>query len=149
MKTKINTQSIQFSTETRKELEINWREAEKQCKHHSQEAERYRELVRHYNAILGTSKNGPHKGEKTDGSQNESALSPTDFVLELLNKSPNRWISIQEFLFMSRSAFESGEVLNRSGKIENSIHSVLTRFRNNHLVFTKGHRESRKYKMKT
>lgn len=131
-----------FSEDTRKELLENRRLAKAQLKQDKAKADLSRQLVEHYSAILGESQGGQKNGEKSDD------LTPTAFVNKLLHESPVRWISIQEFLFRGRSAFDSGEIVNRGGEIESSIHGVLTRFRNKHLVQTKGHRLSRKYKLK-
>ena len=144
MKLKEILELADFSEGARKELEEKKRKFEKKLREHSQIADDCRILIEHFNALLGVTKRGQNKEEKSG-----SALTPTKFVKKLLEDSPDRWISIQEFLFQGRSAIESGEVKINSGSIENSIHSVLTRFRTNRQVQTKGKRDSRKYKLKT
>lgn len=143
MKNREKKELTDFSENARKELEGKRRVAEKQWKYHSQEADSYRHHLEHLDAILGISQNRQDKGEKAD-----SALTPTKFVKELLERSPDRWISIQEFLITGRTAAESGEVVTRGAEIESSIHGVLSRFRKKRLVLTKGNRDSRKYKLK-
>lgn len=130
-----------FTDDTVNELKEKREHAEEQQRHHTQEAEKWGKLVVNLDIILAISNNGRISTEKT-------ILSPTEFVMSLLNATPDRWIPVREFLFKGRTAFEKGQVSNRSGTIENSIHSVLTRLRVNQKVFTKGKRETRKYKLK-
>ena len=140
MNNRDNILLVPFSEEVRKELFENRRRAKAQLKHDLAKADESSKLFEHYNAILGESQGGQGNGEMSVG------LSPTEFVNKLLNESPDRWIPIQEFLIRGRSALDSGEIENRSGEIESSIHSVLTRFRVKDKVLTKGLRVTRKYK---
>ncbi len=142
MENNSDTQLAPLTDDTRKELETNRRQAEEQLKYYSRETESWRQLIVHLDGILGSSQNGLPEGEKFAG------LTPTEFVMKLLHESPDKWISIGEFLFKARSAFDAGEVTNRTGTIENSIHSVLWRFRRTKRVWTKGRRETRKFKLK-
>ncbi len=142
MKNIKNIELPDFSDNTRKELEKNKRDTEKQLKLCLQEVENYNKRIEHFDALLGVTTRRKGNGEKSDS----SVLTPTEFVNKLLNDSPNRWITIQEFLIKGRSAFDSDEIDNRGGEIEPSIHSVLTRFRVKNKVQTKGRRLTRKYK---
>lgn len=144
MKNKEKIELDNLSDSTRKELEGKRRFAEKQLNYHSQEAESYRQHLEHFDAILGVSQRRQDKGKKSDS----SALTPTEFVKELLETNEDRWIPIQEFLIMGRSALKSGKVVTRGAEIVQSIHGVLSRFRENDKVLTKGNRDSRKYKLK-
>lgn len=143
-----NMHLVDFPDDIRVELEERREEAEKRLKYYLQKVNTYRQLIENFNGILSMSQHGKDNREQSGSANKSSDLTPTEFVVEILNKSPDRWISIQEFLYKGRIAFKSGEVKIRSGKIENSIHSVLTRFRKKNHVWTKGHRETRKYKLK-
>lgn len=134
-----------FSDVTRKELEKKKKEAEKQLKLCSQEVENYSKLIENFNALLGVPERMEDNGEKPDS----SVLTPTKFVIEIFDKSPEKWISLHVFLSMGRSAAESGEVKTRGAEIERSIHGVLSRFRKEGKVLTQGKRNARMYKWKT
>ncbi len=142
-----------FSDETIQELEQKMSQTQDHLSHHLREAERCRQLIVNIKGILGKDILGVAQKLPSDevlfgSDQNGSAFTPTEFVLKILNESPDRWLSVQEIMFKSRSAFEAGEVVNKAGKIENSMHSVLTRFRQNRQVWTRGKKASRKYKLK-
>lgn len=134
-----------FSEDTRKELEKKKKEAEKQLNLCLQQAENYKMLIENFNSLLGI----VNKVDDDDEISDDSTLTPTEFVQELLNKYPDKWISVHEFLSLGREASESGEVTTRGAEIERSIHGVLSRFRRKKQVLTKGNRDSRKYKLKT
>ena len=102
-----------FSDNTRKELEKNKRDTEKQLKLCLQEVENYNKRIEHFDALLGVTTRRKGNGEKSDS----SVLTSTEFVNKLLDNSPNRWITIQEFLIKGRSAFDSEEIDNRGGEI--------------------------------
>lgn len=137
-------QIIDFTENTRKELEGKRKDAEKELKKYSREVERCSQLIKDFDAILGV----PQRREEMPES---SALTPTQFVMKIFEDSPDpdMWISLHVFLREGRLAVDAGEVETRGAEIERSIHGVLSRFRKNDKVVTQGKRNARMYKWKT